>query len=121
MEQAIFEYDPKTTLLEFKVLRVERKKRIVMMLSDVDHIDRVQICNNLELFEKFCTEAHRLVERGRSHYSARTITEYLRHHSFVEDNDPNFKINDHIIPKLSRVSMALFPKLNGLFETRGKK
>ncbi len=110
-----------TTFFNFNMISDDQQKQKIMSLVDVDKADRVQICNNIELFKRFCSEAHRLVDRGRTHYSARTITEYLRHHSFFEDNDSNFKINDHIIPKLSRVSMALFPALNGLFELRGGK
>ena len=66
---------------------------------------------------RFFHEAHKIAS-VRSHYSARIIIEVLRHNSALEDGDKSFKINDHIIPILARISMEMFPFLNNLFETR---
>jgi len=72
-----------------------------------------------ELVDKFFHEAHRVAER-RTHYSPRTIVEYLRHNTTFADSDKTFKINNNIVKSLSVISMELFPALNNLFSTREK-
>ena len=78
-----------------------------------------RLADNLNIVRAFITEAHKIASK-RNHYSARTIVEFLRHHSILEDDCPEYKINDHLVPLLSRISMEMFPALNGLFHTRGK-
>ena len=87
---------------------------------EMESFDYLYILKSLEVFEAFVAEAHRVVSSGKTHYSARTITEYLRHNTAVTDSEAVFKINNHLIPKMARLSMQLFPLLNGLFEVRGK-
>jgi hypothetical protein len=70
-----------------------------------------------EVVNRFFHEAHKIAEK-RTHYSARTIIEVLRHYSALEDCDKSFKINNVIATSLSRLSMEMFPRLNGFFETR---
>lgn len=53
------------------------------------------------------------------HYSARTIVEYLRHHSAANDDSSDFKINDHHAPVLARLWTFLYPERAGFFELRG--
>lgn len=79
--------------------------------------DRTTLIEAPDVVNGFFIEAHK-VAKLRDHYSARTIVHVLRHHSILEDGDPNFKINDHISPLLARLSMELFPALNGLFSLR---
>lgn len=78
-----------------------------------------RLADNLPIVRAFITEAHKIAAK-RTHYSARTIVEFLRHHSILEDNCPDYKINDHLVPLLSRISMEMFPALNALFHTREK-
>jgi hypothetical protein len=73
--------------------------------------------NSLIVVDRFFIEAHKVAQK-RDHYSARTIVEVLRHNSALEDGDKSFKINDHIISPLSRISMEMFPFLNNFFQTR---
>ena len=83
----------------------------------IDCEDRKKLSDNITLLTNFSIEAHR-VAKHREHYSARTIIEVLRHNSLIEDNDPDYKIDNNITPLMARISMAMFPALNGLFETR---
>jgi hypothetical protein len=100
----------------------EQKKSAIEKYATQCHLDDEQterLIEGLVLADRFFYEAHK-VANHRDHYSARTIVEVLRHNSVLEDGDKTFKINDHIIPLLSRISMQMFPALNGLFETRSK-
>lgn len=73
---------------------------------------------NFQVWIRFMREADKLRDRGRTHYSARTIIEVLRHESALADSDPDRKINDHCIPNLSRLYMLLTTGAQGFFETR---
>lgn len=79
------------------------------------------LASNQELFNAFIREAHTVRDKGFDHYSARTIAEYIRHHTAVSGSDYAFKVNNNIIPVMARASMAMFPYLNGLFELRGQQ
>lgn len=97
----------------------DAKGSIITSLDVLDEADRLNLRNNVHLFDRFVIEAHKVVSTGRSRYSARTIVEYMRHHTEISDDSKTFKINSNLVPALSRASMAIFPSLNGLFETRG--
>lgn len=86
--------------------------------AGLDLSDRSYVKENLEFFDRFIVEAHKVVASGYQHYSGYTIKEYLRHHTSIETKGNTFKINDHIVPKVTRLSMQMFPMLNNLFETR---
>ncbi len=76
---------------------------------------------NWHVWLAFEREANRIWDRGRRHYSARTIGEYLRHESAlrqVEDETP-WKLNDHAWPDLARLYMAMYPLRAEFFELRG--
>jgi hypothetical protein len=66
----------------------------------------------------FEREAMRIVNRGRRHYSARTILEVLRHESAVSERESEFKLNNNAAPDLSRLWALAHPEHAGLFETR---
>lgn len=68
---------------------------------------------------RFEQEANRLWASGRTHYSARTIGEYLRHNTLATDAGADFKVNDHIWPCLARLWTFLHPQRAGFFELRG--
>jgi hypothetical protein len=98
----------------------EEKKALIDKYSRLsnlryDQIKRLE--NSPALVHRFFQEAHKVAEK-RNHYSARTIIEFLRHSSALEDGDVTFKINDHIAAPLARISMEMFPRLNNFFEIR---
>tara|TARA_R110002110_G_scaffold112168_6_gene278974 strand:+ start:1910 stop:2194 length:285 start_codon:yes stop_codon:yes gene_type:complete len=68
-----------------------------------------------KLFSKYAFEA---INRGREHYSARTIIELIRWHTDIETNDKDFKINDHTVPYYARLFMHENPEHKGFFELR---
>ena len=75
-----------------------------------------------DVYIAFEREAVSMIRRGFKHYSARTIMEYLRHHSALEaDPTKTFKINDHLIPELAREFMRQHPQWGGFFELRASK
>jgi hypothetical protein len=76
---------------------------------------------NLHVFSAFEREALRVVKRGMTHYSARTIVEVLRHHSALNDTDSAFKLNDHATPSWARLFALMHPEASGLFEFRETK
>ena len=104
------------TITHWKKLNRQQKRKKIM---DTGDIDRVDVANNLLIFDKFISEAHKVCTR--EHYSARTIVEYIRHNTQLQSDDKLFKINNNLTPKMARISMVVFPRLNGLFETRGNK
>lgn len=75
---------------------------------------------NVEVWRQFEAEANRVwLNKANKHYSARTIVEYLRHHSAANDSGADFKINDHHAPVLARLWTFLYPERAGFFELRG--
>jgi hypothetical protein len=77
--------------------------------------------DNEHIWKAFENQALLIYQRGYRHYSARTIIEFLRHHSALQEKDSIWKINDHITPFLARKFIAHHPHLNGFFELRGMK
>lgn len=76
------------------------------------------IVENQHIWEAFKVEASRIRARGRSHYSSRTIVEYLRHHTALAEAEGTFKINDHCVPYLGRLYVLTHPDAKGFFEFR---
>lgn len=75
---------------------------------------------NVDVWRRFESEANKVWRnKDNKHYSARTIVEYLRHHSSVSDAGYDFKINDHHAPVLARMWTFLYPERAGFFELRG--
>lgn len=75
---------------------------------------------NWHVWVAFEREANRIWERGRRHYSARTIGEYLRHESALrqEKDETPWKLNDHAWPDLARLYIAMYPLRAEFFEMR---
>lgn len=75
---------------------------------------------NFVVWEKFRYEAERVWNRGRRHYSARTIGEFLRHETTVAEqpNELQLKLNDHYWPDLARLYLCFYPERDGFFEFR---
>lgn len=76
---------------------------------------------NLELWERFEAQANRIYERGRAHYSARTIIEWMRHETSARELDGEFKINGNFVPDLARLYGLMYPERDGFFEMRGRE
>ena len=76
------------------------------------------ISENMNVYDAFEREAFRVISRGYSHYSARTIIEVLRHHSNLSDNTEKWKLADHPMPYLSRLFAAHHPAHTNFFSYR---
>lgn len=74
--------------------------------------------DNFDVYCKFVSQALRMSNAGRRHYSARTIIENIRWETDLGDVASEFKINNDFIPYLARLSMSRFPELAGFFELR---
>ena len=75
---------------------------------------------NFEIWKAFEAEATHIWQRGRAHYSARTIAEYLRHETAIREAGEVFKINNNEFPCMARLFVMLNPD-KPLFEFRGEK
>ena len=77
--------------------------------------------DNFEIWKAFEAEANRIWQRGRAHYSARTIAEYLRHETALRQAGGEFKLNNNVVPDLARLYSLMWPERRGLFEFREHK
>lgn len=77
--------------------------------------------NNLALMDALVVEVYGLVQRGVTHWSMRTIFEYLRHQTAVADTDRAFKLNNNYAPDYARLFLALFPEVGNLFVLKNFK
>lgn len=75
---------------------------------------------NWEIWLAFEREASRIWKRGRKHYSARTIGEWLRHETAAREgpNEHGFKVNNNVFPDLARLYELVHPDRGGFFERR---
>jgi hypothetical protein len=111
-------------IIEWLGLAQEAKEFSIVLVSTENKIHKNDIetlSRNINLYTQFAIEAHRIKSKGRHHYSARTIIEFLRHETAIHDNNLDFKINNNIAPLLAKVSMFMFPELKGLFHTRDQR
>ncbi|MGE4072739.1 MAG: hypothetical protein AB7E72_16340 [Lysobacterales bacterium] len=103
--------------------RIREVRRIAIERSGAFRCDVYQWLldpRNVEVWRMFEREANRVwLNKANKHYSARTIVEYLRHHSAANDSGSDFKINDHHAPVLARLWTFLYPERAGFFEFRG--
>jgi hypothetical protein len=70
---------------------------------------------NEHVWDAFVVEAFRMIDLGFSHYSARTIVHYLRHHSAISENGSHFKISNNWSPYLARLFAMVYPDHKGIF------
>jgi hypothetical protein len=73
---------------------------------------------NWVLYLAFEAEALHIARSGRTHYSARTIGEYLRHQTTHREINSPFKLNDHTIPDMARLFALRNPAHASLFAYR---
>jgi hypothetical protein len=105
---------PKETLIYFAYIEVEINR--TKYAEDFHEWLKA----NWHVYEAFAREADKVWARGRTHYSARTIIEYLRHETSVRETGDEWKINDHFTPSMARLYFFFHPQKT-LFEFRGKK
>lgn len=75
---------------------------------------------NWPIWLAFEREASRIWDRGRRHYSARTIGEWLRHETAMREgpNEHGFKLNNSVIPDMGRLYALVHPGRDRFFERR---
>lgn len=83
-----------------------------------DFIDWLEV--NFSIWTAFEIEASRMWNKGRKHYSARTIAEWIRHDTSAREaaNEYGFKLNNSIVPDLARLYLLVHPDRDGFFEFR---
>ncbi len=59
----------------------------------------------------FIKETKAVADRGRTHYSAYCIVQFLRHNALTKTNNPEFKIPNGATPILARIALAAFHEL----------
>ena len=78
------------------------------------------IKDNQHIYDAFEFEALQTA-KTRKHYSAKTIVEYLRHHSLIKENGAEWKINNYATSYLARLFAYRNPSFKHFFEYRGMK
>lgn len=94
---------------------------VTLVQSNPDHFSDSfgeWIEENRHIWKAFEREALEIFNRGQKHYSARTIVEFLRHHSAIRERGGMWKINNDSVPYLARLFVLLYPEANQLFEFR---
>ena len=76
------------------------------------------LAQNTAVWQAFEREANKVWSRGRRHYSARTLIEFLRHETALGDSGDDFKINNNTAPDLARLYRITHPTREALFELR---
>lgn len=91
--------------------------------NGADFVDDFEqwLVDNWPLWKAFEREALRAAYRGRPKYSARTITEWLRHEATLRNPEQEFRLNNSVTPSLSRLFLLKYPDLGDFFETRESK
>jgi len=75
------------------------------------------MADNAHVYDAFEKEALSVAQH-REHYSARTIIEFLRHHSLLASAGDGWKLDNDMTPGLARLFALLNPDCRGLFEFR---
>jgi hypothetical protein len=73
---------------------------------------------NWSIYLEFESQAHKVINSGRKHYSARTIVEYIRHNTLLAETGGEFKINNNSVADLARLFGIRNPVAVDLFEYR---
>lgn len=87
----------------------------------LDMEDWLRRPENWLVWAAFEYHANEAWNKGRRHYSARTIGEVIRHHTLLADSSSDFKVTDWLWPDLARLYMLVHPERSGFFETRGRR
>lgn len=117
MNQVSLNFDTKRQAFSDKEIILD----VVRCKSELFRSDfRIWLIDNYSVWQAFETHANMIWERGRDHYSARTIIEFLRHESAIREKSSSFKLSDWWTPDLARLYMLLRPERDGFFELRGR-
>lgn len=73
---------------------------------------------NPAIWDRFCAEANKVWARGRRHYSARTLIEFIRHETTLAQVGGEWKIDNNHAPDMARLYQDTFPDRAELFSTR---
>lgn len=76
--------------------------------------------NNWHIVDEFTQTSLALIEKGRTHYSARTIVEVMVHNSMLKEKGGEFKIGNDNAPDLARIFVVQFPQHLNFWEYRRK-
>ena len=76
------------------------------------------LAENKHIWDRFYAEANRVWAKGRPHYSARTIIEYMRHETTLREKGEEFKINNTVAPYLARLYVNMHPERAAFFNLR---
>lgn len=76
--------------------------------------------SNLHVYLSFEHNALMVVSRGFKHYSARTIVEFMRHHTALAESGTVWKLNNLHIPYLARLFTLRYPQHATLFDFRNR-
>lgn len=76
------------------------------------------IDKNWVIWNRFKAEADKIWGMGRSHYSARTLVEFIRHETTLKEPDGGYKINNSYIPDCGRLYGLVYPERDHFFECR---
>lgn len=76
---------------------------------------------NEHIYQAFEREARRVLARGYTHYSSKTIVEVLRHHSALQEVGSAWKLNNDFTAYWARLFALLNPANANLFEFRVAK
>jgi len=73
--------------------------------------------DNIDIQRAFDAEAIAVVLSGRTHYSAYTIAEYLRHHTNLKSRGTqDFKLPNNWRSNMSRMFAFMYPQYKDLFQ-----
>lgn len=78
------------------------------------------LSENWHVWFAFEEQSDAVWNRGRRHYSARTIFEVLRHESVVQERAAGeaWKLNNNVVPDLARLYGLMHPDRVDFFEKR---
>lgn len=107
---------------DYRAQDVERLRMAILLINQSETPYRRDfpsyLADNFHVFNAFERAADKIWNRGRRHYSGRTIIEVLRHESALADDDHQFKLNNNWTPDLCRLYMQFHPERVDIFETR---
>lgn len=79
------------------------------------------LVDNWSIYRRFEEEALKVRRRGRDHWGANTIIEYLRHQTALEDSGGEWKVNDRWTSSVARLAALVNPELATFFEFRERR
>lgn len=76
------------------------------------------LLDNFHLWTEFQQLAYQMINRGRTHYSSKTIIQVMRFHSVLEELDSEYKISDQWSADYGRLFMLAHPEYSTFFKTK---